>query len=272
MKRVIFLLSSCMITSPSHSMQLKREFNFKAFFEKVDSTGKTYLHHAIKGGNAEKWQSGDLNDEAPNNEYLHNILTTNPQLISCIIKAGVNVNIFDKKRRTPLFYAAKYQNEAALKLLLTAGADPNIRNREGIPPLVIACSIENNAAIITMLLKGGALFSDLFERVPPHLASAFESESKRETILESALKTCPVNALALLKYNNGDIFHSQSEEESSEWSSFSDEESPVLPALRSSQNVVGIAPHNSRITGNKKESSFGTPSYSFIEKLSYALY
>jgi hypothetical protein len=202
MKRVIFLLSTCMIASSSHSMQIERDFNFKAFFEKRDSTGKTYLHHAIKGGNAAKWQSGNLNDEVPNKEYLDNILATNAQLISHIIRAGTNVNIFDKKRRTPLFYAAKYKNEPALKLLLDAGADPNIRNREGIPPLVIACSIENNAAIITALLNGGAWFSDLSERVPHRLASSFESESEHETILESALKTCPVNAVALLQYHH----------------------------------------------------------------------
>jgi ankyrin repeat protein len=241
-------------------MDSKRDFNFKAFFEKRDSTGKTFLHHTIKGGNAQKWQSGDLNDEVPSTEYLNNILTTNAQLISYIIHAGTNVDIFDKKRRTPLFYAAKYKNEAALKLLLKAGADPNIRNKEGIPPLVIACSIENNAAIITALLEGGAWFRDLSERVPPRLASSFTSEGERETILESALKTCPVNALALLKYNNGDVFHSQSEEESSEWSSFSDEESP---------NVMEPTPRNAKPTGQKKGSSFGTPSYSLIAKLSH---
>jgi hypothetical protein len=252
MKRVIISIGILVVVSSSHSMDKKRQFNFKAFFEKRDSTGKTYLHHAIKSGNAKRWQSGDLNDEVPSTEYLHNILATNAQLIAYIIQAGVNVNIFDKKRRTPLFYAAKYKNEAAVKLLLEAGADPNIRNREGIPPLVIACSIEDNAVIITMLLKGGAWFRDLSERIPYGLANSFTSEDKGETILESALKTCPVNAVALLQYKMD-----------------------ASPALRSSQNIVGPAllkqvmddSPAQKPTANKKGNSFGAPSYSFLAKL-----
>jgi ankyrin repeat protein len=231
MKRVILSMSALVASLPIHGMDSKRHFNFKAFFEKIDPTGKTYLHHTIKGGNADKWLSGDLIDEVPGKEYLHNILATNAQLISCIIQANVNVNVPDKKGRTPLFYAAKYKNEAATKLLLEAKANPNIKDKDGISPLVIACSIENNAAIITALLKGGASFDDLSVSVP----KSFVKEHSRETVLESALKTCPVNAVALLQYNP--------------------------PSCRAHRLLT--------TAGKKKGSSFGTPSYFLIAALSH---
>lgn len=193
---ILLLLNTAFVSLQLLSMDNTSTFNFKKFFEEKDHGGKTYLHRTIKAGNTDMWHNYDLFDEPLDATYLTNIKTTNPILLESIIAHKVDVNIQDAKGRTPLYYAAKYKNEPATKLLLQAGADPNIKDKNSLSPLIIACSIENNAPIITTLLTHNADTKDLFGPTP----DLFVKDHENEKTIETALKTCPVNAAALMQF------------------------------------------------------------------------
>ncbi len=196
MVRNTLLLNTTLVSLQLLSMDNTTAFDFKKFFEEKDHGGKTYLHRTIKAGNINTWSSDDHIDEVPDADYLSNIKRTHPILLQSIIAHKVNVDIQDTKGRTPLYYAAKYKNEAATELLLQAGADPNIKDTLGLSPLIVAASIENNGSIITELLKHGAQADDLFASTP----DIFVKDHEDEKTIETALKTCPVNAAALMNY------------------------------------------------------------------------
>lgn len=187
------------------SMDQEKKFDFKAFFEKTDYAGKTYLHRIIKIGTIKiedralcRCHSSDLFDEIPDENYRNTIERSHPTLLKTIIDTGIDLNIQDTKGRTPLYYAARYKNDVATKLLLDAGANPNIQDNNGVSPLIAATSIENNGTIIEELLNHGALTDDLFASTP----AIFVKDHEDEKTIETALKTCTVNAAALMQHFN----------------------------------------------------------------------
>ena len=79
----------------------------------------------------------DPNEKNEKDEYFF-LHTLNPRITSLFLKAGVNVNLQDKKGNTALMIVcqedAKWKHHSLqelLALLLNAGADPNIKNKEG---------------------------------------------------------------------------------------------------------------------------------------------
>ena len=62
---------------------------------------------------------------------LHRAAEMNEEAVPLLLEAKANVNILDKKQRSPLFLAAKWKHEQSLILLCEAGADPNL----GVSPL-----------------------------------------------------------------------------------------------------------------------------------------
>lgn len=58
-----------------------------------------------------------------------------PRMVRHLIELGVDVNARDRRRWTPLHFAARTKNPAVVKLLVEAGADVNATNDEGITPL-----------------------------------------------------------------------------------------------------------------------------------------
>ena len=62
---------------------------------------------------------------------LHRAAEMNEEAVPLLLEAKANVNILDKKQRSPLFLAAKWKHEQSLILLCEAGADHNL----GISPL-----------------------------------------------------------------------------------------------------------------------------------------
>ena len=62
---------------------------------------------------------------------LHRAAEMNEEAVPLLLEAKANVNILDKKQRSPLFFAAKRKHEQSVILLCKAGADPNL----GVSPL-----------------------------------------------------------------------------------------------------------------------------------------
>ena len=58
-----------------------------------------------------------------------------PEVVRHLIELGVDVNARDRRRWTPLHFAARTKNPAVVKLLIEAGADVNAKDDEGITPL-----------------------------------------------------------------------------------------------------------------------------------------
>lgn len=67
--------------------------------------------------------------------------------VAYLIKAGVNINLYDFDGRTPLHYAAEQKNIVILHMLLNAGADPNLKDSQGNTPLDIAIQLDNTQFI-----------------------------------------------------------------------------------------------------------------------------
>jgi ankyrin repeat protein len=68
---------------------------------------------------------------------------------------GVNVNVIDKHRRTPLSLATQEANEFIVEYLLEHEANPNIRGEDGLAPLHFA-SQQGLVEIAELLLKNKA--------------------------------------------------------------------------------------------------------------------
>ncbi|XP_050437018.1 ankyrin repeat domain-containing protein 54-like [Adelges cooleyi] len=97
----------------------------------------------------------------------------NTELLEQMLKAGVNPNCWDSRKRTPLHLAACKGYTEAVRLLLKYGANPNIKDSLGNNPLHLA-ACTHHMEVVTLLLKGGTDVSscDAHGRSPLHLAQS----------------------------------------------------------------------------------------------------
>ena len=65
------------------------------------------------------------------------------------------MNAPEEDGATPLHWAVRWDDAAAVELLLNAGADPDAANDYGVTPLSLAC-INRNPAVVAKLLSAGA--------------------------------------------------------------------------------------------------------------------
>jgi len=73
-----------------------------------------------------------------------------------LLQAGCDINAADSNGRTPLMYAARYQQPAAVRLLLECGANVNTRDKGGMTALDLAKQFANQE-FIRLLQRAGAL-------------------------------------------------------------------------------------------------------------------
>jgi len=76
-----------------------------------------------------------------------------------LLQAGCDVNAADNNGRTPLMYAARYNQPAAVRLLLEAGANVKAQDKDGMTALDLAKKL-NNQEIIDLLKSAGLRPSD----------------------------------------------------------------------------------------------------------------
>ena len=80
-----------------------------------------------------------------------------PEMVRHLIELGVDVRARDRRRWTPLHFAARTKNPAVVKLLIEAGADVNATDDEGITPLHQGLlTYPVNLEMTEMLLAAGA--------------------------------------------------------------------------------------------------------------------
>lgn len=76
-------------------------------------------------------------------------------ILSGLVKKGLEVNMRDENGRTGLHWAAEKGNVRCTAILAESGADLNIKDRNGMAPLTIAC-INGNYEAAVILLKHNA--------------------------------------------------------------------------------------------------------------------
>jgi ankyrin repeat protein len=79
--------------------------------------------------------------------------------LATVLAAGANINAGDRRGRTPLAHAIRYDKPWLVAPLLEAGADPNIPDHDGETVLRLACrrgKSEADLAIIKQLVDAGA--------------------------------------------------------------------------------------------------------------------
>ena len=52
-------------------------------------------------------------------------------VVKFLLEKGADVNVVDKFKRTPLFFAARNDEYEILKILLNAGGDPSMTDKNG---------------------------------------------------------------------------------------------------------------------------------------------
>ncbi len=112
---------------------------------KVDSDGKTALHHAVQADNVE--------------------------LVKALTKVGADVNKEDAKGRTPLYYAAESGNVESVSALIEAGADVNKVDTKR-KTLLHDAAKSGNPKLICLLIKEGLHVEevDTEDKTPLHYA------------------------------------------------------------------------------------------------------
>jgi len=116
-----------------------------------------------------------------------------PDVVRHLIELGVDVNAKNRRRWTPLHFAARTNSAAAVKLLIDAGADVNAEDDEGITPLhQNLWQNPVNLEIIEMLLAAGAKQTHNFRRFVN--AVALPEKGALLDLLAKYDRACPSSA------------------------------------------------------------------------------
>jgi ankyrin repeat protein len=127
------------------------------------------LHRAIFDGDCKRIDTllagRDVNPKTEGGDdwnLLHMALLSvstapSPEVVWHLIKLGVDVNARDRRRWTPLHFAARTKDPAVVRLLIEAGAHVNATDDEGITPLHQGLlKYPVNLEMSEMLLAAGA--------------------------------------------------------------------------------------------------------------------
>lgn len=128
--------------------------------------GWTPLFIAARDGRAEAaklliFRGADLNFQTDRGASALLMALTQPQpsekerlsLLEYMLKRGANPNLADANGFSPLYYAAAFKNEAAVRLLLEYGAEPDETNFKKIQRLLAAPADKKSRTILSLLKK-----------------------------------------------------------------------------------------------------------------------
>jgi ankyrin repeat protein len=99
-----------------------------------------------------------------------------PHIVKAILENGLdttNAEGFESRGLTALHWAAKFADEATLRVLVESGADIDARNAEGVTPLYVAARNWDGEHVVAALLDLGAdiTLTDSDGRTPLHIAA-----------------------------------------------------------------------------------------------------
>jgi len=109
--------------------------------------------HIIKEMN--KIDLNRLDSNQINTSLIYACKHNDENMVSYLIKMGVDLNKENRIGNTSIFYACLYGNENIINALIKNGADLNKKNKNGHTPITYACYNENEN-IIKILIKSGA--------------------------------------------------------------------------------------------------------------------
>ena len=73
-----------------------------------------------------------------------------------LLTAGASANEKDRGGETPIFGAARWEDDRVLSLLLTSGAEVNVFNNSGETPLLAASKYNTHPLVVKLLAEAGA--------------------------------------------------------------------------------------------------------------------
>lgn len=124
-------------------------------------------------------------------QLLHYLVMWHPEpfLRQCLKVLTPNLNVVDKRRRTPLHYAVLYSNSGAVKALLHAGAAPDLRDASGFTALHYAL-IDGALPSVQALLdaKADLYARDTFQRNALQLAIRSENSALLDFVMKKLSK------------------------------------------------------------------------------------
>jgi len=97
-------------------------------------------------------------------------------VIGSMLKKGININVLNEQKETPLFQSCMKGQAKVARFLLENGAQLNARNDAGETPLHFACRA-GKVDVVQLLLEYGAMVDDSGKHGSPiSVASAFEQK------------------------------------------------------------------------------------------------
>ena len=162
---ILFLLALCIM--PNKEIVTSKEKIYTKFEWNLETTGHTvsdkkicffpvvcgiiFLFSIIY---AERYEYANKNAIDVSDQWEQ---ITPESIENMILRGNLNVKGRDKDGKTPLMYAAEFnQDPKVIEVLIKNGADVNTRNQEGMTALMYAVSDNNNSEIVRTLIKYGA--------------------------------------------------------------------------------------------------------------------
>ncbi|AAF44566.1 ankyrin repeat protein [Fowlpox virus] len=107
----------------------------------------------------------------------------NTEAVKYLIESGCDTNIVDVMSFTPLNYAVYYEREDTVKILLESGCvDPNLCDYKEVSPIIQAIK-RNNKNIIKMLLNAGIDIKPINECYGLHMLAALHNKDLLKWLL-----------------------------------------------------------------------------------------
>ena len=107
-----------------------------------------------------------------------------PEVLSCLIENGADVNLSTDKNRTPLMTACEYGHVNTVTILIEHGANVNLQDRDGLTAVHYAVRGSQACEILSCLMENGAdVDAKTFDDCTPLMRAAEIGDTKVATFL-----------------------------------------------------------------------------------------